>query len=49
MSKDAAINQPEDDDLMMISSDKAAAENWSQSSHCEGEEPEVISNSNTFN
>ena len=49
MSKNAAINHPEDEDLMMIDSDKAAAENWSQSSHCEGgeDEPEVIHD--TFN
>lgn len=49
MSKEAVINQAEDDDLMMISSDKAAAENWSQSSHFEGGEDDAEVISNTFN
>ena len=49
MSKNAVTNQQEDEDLMMIDSDKAAAENWSQSSHCEGGEDEAEVIPDTFN
>lgn len=43
-SKDAVYEGSDD----LISSDKAAAENWSQSSHCDGEEETEVNNNNNM-